>query len=80
MYRITIQNTTPLEKELKLSAHQIPVSPRAVRRRIYAYGIRAPVSAMLIMLQSFVFPSPDKAPIVMLSMHMGAWQTATTLR
>ena len=66
--------------ELMESAHQIPVSPREVRHRIHAYGILAPVRVILTTLHRRVFPRPDSAPTVMLSMHMKASQSPTIRR
>ena len=50
-----------------VSAHQIPSSPREVAERTMASGIRIPVKIILIILQSFVFPRPDNAPMVISS-------------
>ena len=48
-------------------SHQIPVRPSEVPVRTSARGMREPVSRMLMILQIFVFPRPDSAPMVSIS-------------
>ena len=61
----------PFTIDVEESAHQIPFSPIIPPRRI-ASGILALVNAILIILQSLVLPSPDKAPTVVSSTHINA--------
>jgi len=65
---------------VSVKASQIPFSPRAVRLRAKARGIREPVKIILIRLQSFVFPRPEIAPPVTISTHMKGSPTAMMVR
>lgn len=61
----------PFMIDVMESAHQIPLRP--IRPpNIIASGILALVKAMLMILQSLVLPSPDKAPTVVSSTHIKA--------
>lgn len=64
-------NMIPLTIDVAERAHQIPLSPIRPPRMI-ASGILALVNVILIILQSFVLPSPDNAPTVVSSTHMNA--------
>ena len=61
----------PLTIDVTESAHQIPLSP-IIPPRMIASGILALVKVMLMILQSLVLPSPDKAPTVVSSTHIKA--------
>ena len=62
---------TPLTIDVTESAHQIPLSP-IIPPRMIASGILALVKVMLMILQSLVLPSTDKAPTVVSSTHIKA--------
>ena len=62
----------PFATEVSVNAHQIPSSPKDVRLKTMANGIRIEVAVILITLHSFVLPSHDNAPIVISSTHMKA--------
>lgn len=64
-------NIIPFTIDVDVSAHQIPSSPM-IPLRTMASGILAPVSTILITLQSLVLPSPDNAQIVVNSTHINA--------
>ena len=61
----------PFTIDVEESAHQIPLSPIRPPSMI-ASGILALVKVMLMILQSLVLPSPDKAPTVVSSTHIKA--------
>ena len=62
----------PFATEVRVSAHQIPFKPKALLPSATAKGIRVAVIVMLMILQSFVFPRPESAPMVTISTHIKA--------
>ena len=49
----------PFATEVSVNAHQIPSSPKDVRLKTIANGIRIEVAVILITLHNFVLPSPS---------------------
>ena len=64
-----VTSTTPFRKLEILMLHQIPFSPSAVPDRISAIGIRADVSTTLSTAGGIVFPRPENAPVVIISIQ-----------
>ena len=62
----------PFTMEVRESAHQIPSSPIPAWVSSIASGILEPVRIILMILQSFVIPRPDSAPMVISSIAIKA--------
>ena len=57
-----------------VNAHQTPSIPRGVADSAAATGSLADVKIMLRMEDGSVFPNPENAPTVVISMHMNIWE------
>ena len=76
--KVTV-NKIPFITEVIVRAHQIPFNPmRLLKMR--ARGILIPVKIIVIILQRWVFPSPDNAPPVVSSTHINASPSPTMTR